>query len=116
MAGGVWGLVRGAVSAGQVFAEPIERDGTTLVGAARVYGGGGGELLTGDSSAGGVGLSAAPVGAYVIRDGQVRWIPAVDVNRVLVIVVLVLVVVMVRRARRRHRMAARESRSGDRPE
>jgi uncharacterized spore protein YtfJ len=105
MAANVWGLVRGAVSAGQVFAEPIERDGTTLVGAARVAGGGGGELAQHGANAGGVGLIAAPVGAYVIRDGQVRWIPAVDVNRVLVIVVLVLVLIMVRRARRRRRAA-----------
>lgn len=103
MARGVWDLVRGAVSAGQVFAEPIERDGTTLIGVARVSGGGGGEQLAHGATAGGVGLMAAPVGAYVIQDGRVRWIPAVDVNRVLVIVVLIVVVILVRRARRARR-------------
>ncbi|MFI0799238.1 hypothetical protein SAMN04489729_0237 [Amycolatopsis lurida] len=32
---------------------------------------------------GGFGLSAKPVGAYVIKDGKPRWEPAVDMNRLL---------------------------------
>ncbi len=35
-------------------------------------------------SGGGFGLSASPVGAYVIKDGKVTWMPAVDVNRVII--------------------------------
>jgi hypothetical protein len=107
MAVGVWEMVRGAVSAGQVFAEPVERAGTTVLGVARVYGGGGGEQLPDGSTAGGLGLAAGPVGAYVIRDGRVRWIPAVDVNRLVVVVAVVAVVLLVRRARRRN--AAQEA-------
>ncbi|HEX5406725.1 MAG TPA: hypothetical protein VFX16_31000 [Pseudonocardiaceae bacterium] len=101
MTSGVLAAVRSAVSAGQVFAEPVERAGTTVIGVARVYGGGGGEQLADGSSAGGLGMLAAPVGAYVIRDGRVRWIPAVDVNLIVVVVAVTGVVVMMRRARRR---------------
>lgn len=106
MAGDVWGMVRDAVSSARVFADPVERDGATVIGAARVRGGGGGDLPGDGSSAGGLGLIAAPVGAYVIKDGKVRWVPAVDVNRVLVLVALLVLVIVVRRARRRRRKAA----------
>jgi uncharacterized spore protein YtfJ len=105
MAGGVWGMVRDTVSASRVFAEPVERDGTTLVGVAWVSGGGGGEQLVDGSNAGGVGLFAAPVGAYVIKDGKVRWMPAVDVNLLIVILSVISVGILVRRARRRRRTA-----------
>ena len=30
-----------------------------------------------------LGLSARPVGAWVIRDGEVKWHPALDLNRVI---------------------------------
>lgn len=106
MAVGVLDRVRDAVSARQVFADPVERDGTTLIGVARVYGGGGGEQLADGSSAGGLGMLAAPVGAYVLRDGRVRWIPAVDVNGLIVAAAVIIVVVQVRRSRRRR--AARQ--------
>jgi uncharacterized spore protein YtfJ len=114
MAAGVLGMVREAVSAGQVFAEPVERDGTTLIGVARVYGGGGGEALANGSTAGGLGLFAAPVGAYAIRDGKVRWIPAVDVNLLVAAVVVGVVIVQLRKARR-HRKARQQQRSGLQP-
>lgn len=107
MATSVFGMVREAVSAGQVFAEPVQRDGTTLIGVARVYGGGGGDQYPDGSSDGGLGMIARPVGAYVIRDGKVRWVPAVDVNRLIVVVVVLVVLVMVRIARRRRRAARR---------
>jgi uncharacterized spore protein YtfJ len=107
MADGALEMVRKTVSAGQVFAEPIERDGTTVIGVARIFGGGGGgERLPDGSTGGGLGLIAGPVGAYVIRDGRVRWIPAVDANRLVVVVAVLGVVILVRRARRRRRAAA----------
>jgi uncharacterized spore protein YtfJ len=70
-----------------VYGEPYEKDGVTVIVAAAVGTGGGG----GDSrdekgrsdEGGGFGLSAKPVGAYVIKDGKLRWEPAVDVNRLL---------------------------------
>ncbi|EME55123.1 spore germination protein GerW family protein [Amycolatopsis decaplanina] len=70
-----------------VYGEPYQVDGVTVIVAATVGTGGGG----GDSrdakgrsgEGGGFGLSAKPVGAYVIKDGELRWEPAVDVNRLL---------------------------------
>jgi uncharacterized spore protein YtfJ len=68
-----------------VFAEPIERNGLTVIPAARVAAGGGGgngrDRHGQEGEGGGLGLTARPVGAYVIEDGKLRWEPAVDVNR-----------------------------------
>lgn len=68
-----------------VYAEPYEQDGVTVIPAATVIGGGGGggghDPTGRRGDGGGLGLVARPVGAFVIRDGQVRWVPAVDVNR-----------------------------------
>jgi uncharacterized spore protein YtfJ len=74
-----------------VFGEPVTEDGITLIPVAKVSGGAGGGGGTGPDqkgqeargTGGGIGLSARPVGAYVIRDGRVSWRPAVDVNRVI---------------------------------
>jgi uncharacterized spore protein YtfJ len=70
-----------------VFAKPVEKDGVTVIPAARLVGGGGGgsgEDKRGQhGEGGGLGLVARPVGAYVIRDGEVWWQPAIDVNRVI---------------------------------
>ena len=77
--------VRGTFSTGIVFADPVESDSTIVIPAARVTGGGGGGeggSANGDSGeGGGFGLAARPVGAWVIRDGRVRWRPAIDVTR-----------------------------------
>src|SRR6266542_1553459 len=40
-----------------------------------------GEQQTGQG--GGFGLRSAPVGAFVIKDGEVSWRPAVDLNKVI---------------------------------
>ena len=82
------GMVDG-VKAGTVFGTPISQDGITVVPVARISGGGGGGRDKGaggresDGAGGGFGLSARPVGVYVIRDGKVTWSPAVDVTRVI---------------------------------
>lgn len=76
---------RETVTARLVYGEPHEQDGLTVIPAARVYGGGGGGTGSDHTgrkgNGGGLGLVAKPVGAFVIRDGDVRWVPAVDVNR-----------------------------------
>lgn len=73
-----------AMRAERVFGEPIERNGVVLIPAAEIRGGGGaggGSEEGGSSgSGGGYGLRARPVGAWVIREGDVRWQPAVDVG------------------------------------
>lgn len=78
---------REALSGQRVFGEPVERDGVTVIPAATVRGGGGGGVGDdGDGQqgmGGGFGLLARPAGAYVMDGGQVRWQPAVDVNRLL---------------------------------
>jgi len=72
----------------RVYAEPFTQDGVTVIAAAAVAGGGGGGHGDDDTKGqrgegGGFGVSARPVGAYVIKNGEVRWVPAVDVARVL---------------------------------
>jgi uncharacterized spore protein YtfJ len=92
------GKVREGITARSVVAEPITQDGLTLVPVARVSGGGGGGGGTGpgtpggeseatlgeaEGSGAGFGISSRPVGAFVIKDGTVRWRPAIDVNRII---------------------------------
>ena len=76
-----------AVTVKRVYGEPYERNGVVIIPAAQVRGGGGGgggEDTSGGSSGsgGGFGLSARPVGAYVIDGGKVRWQPALDITRI----------------------------------
>lgn len=94
---------REAASVRRVFADPIERDGVTLVPAARISTGGGGGDGHDESGqggeGGGFGAGAKPVGAYVLKDGTARWVPAVDVNRLLAIVGVVAIVFLFTRVR-----------------
>jgi uncharacterized spore protein YtfJ len=78
---------RDALTVRRVFGDPYEKDGVTVIPAARVRGGAGGgsgEDPQGQSkgSGSGFGMTARPVGAFVIRDGELSWRPAVDVNRI----------------------------------
>ena len=78
---------RDAITVRRVFGDPHTQDGITLIPVATVAGGGGGggghdeEGSAGDGA--GFGLKAHPAGAYVIKDGQVDWKPAVNVNRII---------------------------------
>jgi uncharacterized spore protein YtfJ len=77
-----------AMSVRRVFGEPYEKNGVTVIPAARVQGGaggGGGEGPEGQGGGSGVGfgLNARPAGAFVIRGDDVDWRPAIDVNRVI---------------------------------
>lgn len=105
---GVLSGARDAMTVRRVFGDPYEKNGVTIIPAAAVGGGGGGGG-GGDGSDGGYGsgvgfgLSARPVGAYVIRDGRVVWEPAVDWNKVIlgaqfVVVVLAMAAVGINRA------------------
>src|SRR5437762_817163 len=67
----------------RIYGEPIERDGLTIIPAARVTGGGGGGGDAENNAGGGFGVSGRPVGAYVIKDGEVSWEPALDLNRII---------------------------------
>jgi uncharacterized spore protein YtfJ len=84
---------RDAIAVKRVYGDPIERDGVLVVPAAAVRGGGGGGGDDSENGGGGFGLHARPVGAYVIRDGEVEWQPAVDATRIAVSALAALVLV-----------------------
>ena len=70
------------VTVTRVYGTPIEKDGLTIIPAAAVSGGGGGGGGPENTGAGvGYGMKARPVGAFVIKDGEVRWEPAIDATR-----------------------------------
>jgi uncharacterized spore protein YtfJ len=99
---------RDAITVRRVYGEPVTVDRVTVIAAASVWGGGGGgggrDEQGQEGQGGGFGLHARPVGAYVINDGSVRWMPAVDVNGIvgmLGAVVFTIVVSCARVARRR---------------
>jgi uncharacterized spore protein YtfJ len=104
---------RDALTVKRVFGEPYERNGVTVIPAASIRGGAGGgrgEGATpdgagsGSGSGGGFGLTAKPAGAYIIDGNNVRWQPAVDVNRVILggqVVAIVLLFVLRSVLRRR---------------
>ena len=97
---------RDALTVKRVFGDPYERDGVTVIPAASIRGGAGGgrgEGSTpdgegsGSGSGGGFGLAAKPAGAYVITGTDVRWQPAINVNRIILggqLVVVVLLIVL----------------------
>jgi uncharacterized spore protein YtfJ len=103
--------VRESLHARVVYAEPVEKDGLTVIPAAVVLGGGGGgsgrvgDAREGDG--GGFGLVARPAGAFVIQNGTVRWQPALDVTRLIGAGVLAVVALTGRRRRRRARTRLR---------
>jgi uncharacterized spore protein YtfJ len=75
---------RDAITVRRIYGDPVERDGVTVVPAAAVFGGtGGGGDADGDGG-GGFGLIGRPVGAWVLRDGEAAWKPALDLNRIAV--------------------------------
>jgi uncharacterized spore protein YtfJ len=79
--------VRDAVDMGgrRVFGDPIEKNGVTVIPAARVMGGGGGGEGTPEggepASGGGLGFDARPAGAFIVKGEDVTWMPAFDLNR-----------------------------------
>ena len=81
-----------------VFGEPYEKNGITVIPAAQYMGGVGGgegavsaradgsasdEAATPTGSGAGFGVSGRATGAFVIKGDDVKWVPAVDVNRLM---------------------------------
>jgi uncharacterized spore protein YtfJ len=101
---------RDAISVKRVYGEPYEKNGTTVIPAATVMGGGGGGVGSGplagmpavagvaDATAAGAGagfgVRAMPAGAYVIKDGEVTWVPALDLGRVIFVGQIVAIVAL----------------------
>ena len=122
------GKVGQNLSVSRAFGTAYEKDGSMVIPVAFVAGGGGGGegtsgSLTADASdhvesedddtsaesessgsGGGFGGVVMPAGVYVVKDEQVRWVPAVNVN--LVIVVAFLTLRMIARERRKARRHA----------
>lgn len=123
------GKIAQDLSVGRAFGTAYEKNGSLVIPVAFVAGGGGGgegtagtpatdalddvrsgidepgaEAEASSGSGGGFGGVVMPVGVYVVKDEQVRWIPAVNAN--LVIVVVFLTLRMIVRARRRARRRA----------
>ena len=78
---------RDALTVKRVFGEPYEKDGLTIIPAARIQGAvcaGGGEdpQTQGKGSGGGFGMTARPVGAFILRNGELTWRPAIDATRI----------------------------------
>jgi len=76
--------------ADKVFGAPIHQNGLTVLPVAKVSGGGGGGGGHGATEAspeagglgGGLGVTAKPVGVFVIKDGTIGWRPVVDLNKI----------------------------------
>jgi len=116
------------LSVSRSFGSAYEKDGSLIIPVAFVAGGGGGggggeSLSPPDEvapshdeeprashgvgqygSGGGFGGVVVPVGVYVVKNDNVRWVPAVNANLVIVVVLFAIRMLMRsrRRARRRH--------------
>jgi uncharacterized spore protein YtfJ len=119
------GKVAQHLSVSRAFGTAYEKDGSLVIPVALVAGGGGGgegssvpsdlgdavddnddvaSDVESSGSGGGFGGVVMPVGVYVVKDENVRWVPAVNAN--LVIVVAFLTLRVLARARRRSRRHA----------
>jgi uncharacterized spore protein YtfJ len=83
-----------AITVRRVYGEPYQQDGVTIIAAANVMGGGGGGGDTEGNGGGGFGMAARPAGAWVIKDGEAQWRPALDLNRVIFMGQLVAIVAL----------------------
>jgi uncharacterized spore protein YtfJ len=81
-----------AMTVRRVFGDSYQVDGATVIPVAVVKGGGGGgggegrgpdQQGSGTGAGMGFGVNVRPLGVYVVKDGDVRWQPAVDVMRII---------------------------------
>ena len=102
---------RDAITVKRVYGDPIERDGILVIPAARVAGGAGGGGDAENNAGGGFGVAASPAGAWIVRNGEVSWEPAVDATRLgtmgmLVAIIFLLTVRSIAKANARARERA----------
>lgn len=85
--------VKDMMTVKQVFGDAYEKDGVTVIPVAEVRGGGGGgggggtdprNQQQGSGTGMGFGVRARPAGVFTINNGDVAWLPAVDVTRIVV--------------------------------
>jgi uncharacterized spore protein YtfJ len=106
------GAVKDTMTVSRVFGESYQAGGATIVPVATVRGGGGGggegttpgREGTGTGAGLGFGVIVRPLGVYIVKDGEVRWQPAIDVLRVVVggqLLALAAILALRRRRKRR---------------
>lgn len=112
----VLSAAKDAITVKRVYAEPYEKDGLAVIPAAVVGGGAGGGSGQDDKGqeggGGGFGMSGRPAGAFVIKDGQVSWHPALDPNRIITVAGLVVIAYLLTRprmARARAKLSRRQT-------
>jgi uncharacterized spore protein YtfJ len=90
------------LSVGRAFGPSYEHDGALIIPVAFVLGGGGGGTQPSPADAEGAGFGGVihPLGAYVARHGQVRFVPSFDVTTVIFVVSALLRVMLARRRAR----------------
>jgi uncharacterized spore protein YtfJ len=71
-----------AMTPRRVFGDPVQVEGATILPVSMVGGGGGGGAKGADGGVG-FGLRVQPAGVFVIRDGDAKWRPALNLNRVI---------------------------------
>ncbi len=92
---------RDAMTVKRVFGDAYEKDGVTIIPAAWVAGGAGGGGDVKGNGGSGFGLAAFPVGAYIVKEGEVTWRPALNVNIVALALLFTLRTIVRARAKRR---------------
>ena len=112
------GAVKDSMTVSRVFGESYQVDGVTIVPVATVRGGGGGGGGEGTPPGGegtgtgaglGFGVVVRPLGVYIVKDGEVRWQPAIDMLRVVVGGQLLALAAILALRRRRKRRRGRPS-------
>ena len=78
----------------RVYGEPYQENGLTIIPAANITGGGGGGGDTAGNGGAGFGVRARPAGAWVIKDGEATWRPALDLNRTILVGQLIAIVAL----------------------
>jgi uncharacterized spore protein YtfJ len=125
------GRIGDSISGHKSFGPSFEKDGILVIPVAYVFGGGGGgesdepakpeaaepeaaepEGTRKKGSGAGYGLVTWPIGAYVVQDGQVRWVPAIDPVLMMTAGAFAITVV-IRSLRRKRRRAHRRDHRRD---
>jgi uncharacterized spore protein YtfJ len=117
------GRIGDSISGHKSFGPSYEKDGILVIPVAYVFGGGGGgesdeagqpgkdkpdkpETNQKKGAGGGYGLVTWPIGAYVVQDGQVRFVPVVD-PALLMTTGALAIAMLIRSLRRKRRRAHR---------
>lgn len=91
--GSILTRIRDTMTAVTVYADPVERNGVTVIPATVTFAGGGGgggeDAKSGSGEGGGFGMISRPVGAFVIRGDQVTWKPAIPPGLIVIGVLVV---------------------------